>query len=80
MPSKTLYCCCVAAAACCRWVLPLVTMSAKVQAQQGTIIVFLGNESPLGTPSQPIVFEQARDMNALVLQVEHRWAVQNDDE
>lgn len=55
-------------------------MSAEVQAQQGSIIVFLGNESPLGTPSQPIVFEQAQDMNALVLQVEHRWAVQNDDE
>jgi hypothetical protein len=43
-----------------------------LQAQQGSIIVFLGNESPLGTPAQPIVFEQARAMNALVLQVEHR--------
>eukprot|EP00882_Tetradesmus_deserticola_P008518 GHRQ01008981.1.p1 GENE.GHRQ01008981.1~~GHRQ01008981.1.p1 ORF type:complete len:479 (+),score=114.98 GHRQ01008981.1:999-2435(+) len=47
--------------------------SAKMQGSQGNIIVFLGNESPLGTPSQPIVFEQARQLHALVVEVEHRY-------
>jgi hypothetical protein len=50
----------------------LLLCASLLQAQQGSIIVFLGNESPLGTPSQPIVFEQARAMKALVLEVEHR--------
>jgi hypothetical protein len=43
-----------------------------MQAAAGNIIVFLGNESPLGIPKQPIVFENARRLNALVLLVEHR--------
>lgn len=43
------------------------------QARSGNIIVFLGNESPLGIPKQPIVFENAERLNALVLLVEHRW-------
>jgi hypothetical protein len=37
------------------------------------VIVFLGNESPLGVPGQPIVFENARRLNALVVLVEHRF-------
>lgn len=43
------------------------------QASSGNIIVFLGNESPLGIPKQPIVFENAERLNALVLLVEHRY-------
>lgn len=36
-------------------------------------MVFLGNEGPLGVPQQPIVFENARRLNALVVLVEHRY-------
>jgi hypothetical protein len=46
--------------------------SQQDQARIGNIIVFLGNESPLGIPKQPIVFENAQRLNALVLLVEHR--------
>jgi len=45
----------------------------EVQAAQGTIIFFLGNEGPLGTPQQPIVFENAARMHALVIELEHRY-------
>jgi hypothetical protein len=44
-----------------------------LQADSGNVIVFLGNESPLGIPKQPIVFENARRLNALVVLVEHRY-------
>jgi hypothetical protein len=44
-----------------------------LQKQDGNVIVFLGNESPLGIPKQPIVFENARRLNALVVLVEHRY-------
>lgn len=43
------------------------------QKHSGNVIVFLGNESPLGVPKQPIVFENARRLNALVVLVEHRY-------
>lgn len=43
------------------------------QKHSGNVIVFLGNESPLGIPKQPIVFENARRLNALVVLVEHRY-------
>lgn len=36
-------------------------------------MVFVGAEGPLGTPGQPIVFENARRLNALVVLVEHRY-------
>jgi hypothetical protein len=48
------------------WCVPL-------QKRSGNVIVFLGNESPLGIPKQPIVFENARRLNALVVLVEHRY-------
>ena len=44
-----------------------------LQKHSGHVIVFLGNESPLGIPKQPIVFENARRLNALVVLVEHRY-------
>jgi hypothetical protein len=44
-----------------------------LQKHGGNVIVFLGNESPLGIPRQPIVFENARRLNALVILVEHRY-------
>lgn len=44
-----------------------------LQKKSGNVIVFLGNESPLGIPKQPIVFENARRLNALVILVEHRY-------
>jgi hypothetical protein len=47
--------------------------SAAEQAASSSLLVFLGNESPLGVPSQPIVFESARRLGALVLLVEHRY-------
>ncbi|KAF8060566.1 hypothetical protein HT031_004743 [Scenedesmus sp. PABB004] len=43
-----------------------------VRAPGRHVLVFLGNESPLGLPGQPIVFENAARLNALVLLVEHR--------
>lgn len=39
---------------------------------EGNVIVFLGNESPLTKPLQPIVFENAARMKALIVQVEVR--------
>lgn len=45
----------------------------EAQAQVGTIILFLGNESPLDEPRQPIVFENAARMHALVVEVDHRY-------
>jgi hypothetical protein len=42
------------------------------QRDNGTLIVFLGNEGTLGIPKQPIVFENAERMQALVILVEHR--------
>lgn len=53
-------------------ILLLVLPGLPAQAEAGHIIVFLGNESPLGVPKQPIVFENAARLNALVLLVEHR--------
>eukprot|EP00883_Tetradesmus_obliquus_P008645 jgi/Sobl393_1/19373/SZX76095.1 len=47
--------------------------TAQEQEESGVIYVFLGNESPLGTPQQPIVFENARRHRALVVLVEHRY-------
>uniref|UniRef100_A0A383WGA6 Serine carboxypeptidase S28-domain-containing protein n=1 Tax=Tetradesmus obliquus TaxID=3088 RepID=A0A383WGA6_TETOB len=47
--------------------------TAQEQEESGVIYVFLGNESPLGTPRQPIVFENARRHRALVVLVEHRY-------
>eukprot|EP00775_Hariotina_reticulata_P006013 gene6013-6251_t len=47
--------------------------SKRLQAEAGHVIVFLGNESPLGAPRQPIVFENAARLHALVLLVEHRY-------
>lgn len=46
--------------------------TAAEQQQSGVIYVFLGNEAPLGTPRQPICFENARRHHALVVLVEHR--------
>lgn len=43
------------------------------QRSAGNVVVFLGNEGPLGIPQQPIVFENARKLNALVILVEHRY-------
>lgn len=43
------------------------------QRTAGNVVVYLGNEGPLGIPQQPIVFENARRMNALVVLVEHRY-------
>lgn len=43
-----------------------------LQEASGTVLVFLGNESPLDTPQQPIIFENADRHNALVILVEHR--------
>eukprot|EP00878_Enallax_costatus_P031859 GHUV01034914.1.p1 GENE.GHUV01034914.1~~GHUV01034914.1.p1 ORF type:complete len:239 (+),score=60.52 GHUV01034914.1:767-1483(+) len=48
------------------------------QVKHGHVIVFLGNEGPLGVPKQPIVFENARRLNALVILVEHRSALNAD--
>jgi hypothetical protein len=47
--------------------------SKAAQREVGHIIFFLGNESPLGVPRQPIVFENARRMHALVVELEHRY-------
>ncbi|WIA34501.1 hypothetical protein OEZ86_012824 [Tetradesmus obliquus] len=47
--------------------------TAQEQEESGVIYMFLGNESPLGTPQQPIVFENARRQRALVVLVEHRY-------
>jgi lysosomal Pro-X carboxypeptidase len=41
--------------------------------QNGSVVVFLGNESPLNNIVQPIVFENIRRMNALLIEVEHRY-------
>lgn len=54
-------------------VLLLLLLCAMLQKESGNVIVFLGNESPLGIPKQPIVFENARRLNALVILVEHRY-------
>lgn len=45
----------------------------RPQRTSGNVVVFLGNEGPLGTPQQPIVFENARRLNALVVLIEHRY-------
>ncbi|KAF8058366.1 hypothetical protein HT031_005684 [Scenedesmus sp. PABB004] len=47
--------------------------SKREQAARGNVIVFLGNETPLSKPQQPIIFENARRLNALVVLVEHRY-------
>jgi hypothetical protein len=51
----------------------LLLLLLLLQKESGNVIVFLGNESPLGIPKQPIVFENARRLNALVVLVEHRY-------
>ena len=43
------------------------------QRTAGNVVVYLGNEGALGIPQQPIVFENARRLNALVVLVEHRY-------
>ncbi|KAI9013663.1 serine carboxypeptidase S28-domain-containing protein [Hyaloraphidium curvatum] len=42
-------------------------------ASNGSVIVFLGNESPLNNIVQPIVFENAARMRALIVEIEHRY-------
>jgi hypothetical protein len=56
--------------ACCFLLLLLLLL---LQRELGNVVVFLGNEGPLGIPQQPIVFENARRLNALVVLVEHRY-------
>ena len=43
------------------------------QIQDSSLIFFLGNELPLTLPQQPIVFENARRLNSLVVELEVRW-------
>lgn len=50
----------------------LVCVMLVLQESSGTVLVFLGNESPLDVPQQPIIFENADKHNALVILVEHR--------
>ena len=52
---------------------PLLLLLRVAQRSSGNVVVFLGNEGPLGVPQQPIVFENARRLNALVVLVEHRY-------
>lgn len=48
--------------------------AAAAQAATGSLIFFLGNEAPLpNPPSQPIIFENAARMGALIVQLEHRY-------
>ncbi|KAI9011691.1 serine carboxypeptidase S28-domain-containing protein [Hyaloraphidium curvatum] len=42
-------------------------------AKQGNLLVFLGNETPLNSITQPIVFENLQRMRALLVEVEHRY-------
>ena len=58
------------------YVCPAAFPSDKSQAaSEGNVILFLGNEGPLDNPSQPIVFENAARMKALVIQVEVRHII-----
>uniref|UniRef100_A0A383VGH4 Serine carboxypeptidase S28 n=1 Tax=Tetradesmus obliquus TaxID=3088 RepID=A0A383VGH4_TETOB len=47
--------------------------SKSAQARHGNVVVFLGGEGPLSRPQRPIIFENAKRLHALVIQVEHRY-------
>jgi hypothetical protein len=44
----------------------------RLQARHGNVVVFLGGEGPLSRPQRPIIFENAKRLHALVIQIEHR--------
>jgi hypothetical protein len=50
----------------CAWPLPL-------QEASGNVLVYLGGATPLGAAQPPMIFENARRHNALVVMVEHRY-------
>lgn len=47
--------------------------SRTLAAEKGNIFLFLGNESPLDSITQPIVFENAARKMALIVEIEHRY-------